>query len=294
MITSPKRSFTTIAFFACILFLEACNGNGTNHPVSKDSLTTLAAQQKDGIVISASDTTVTDPKLTFINPDTAGKRTIYLTFDDGPNNATQNVINIIKQEQVPATFFIVGLHVRVMNASRKVMPQLRKMPNVVICNHSYTHAFEGHYETFYREIGKCVNDFERCRDSVHFNNNITRTPGNNIWRTPKFNQTTYPRYKPVMDSIHNAGFTLFGWDVEWRFKGLALRQTEPQMKKEIDAMFTNHDNRMPNHCVLLMHDIIFMDSKDSTSLVQLLRDIKADPRYRFDLATNHPYIKNTQ
>jgi hypothetical protein len=277
MATSPKHLTKTIAFFTCILFLGACNGNGTNRANQKDSGVNVAAQQKDSIALPAKDTVVTDPKLTFINPDTAGKRTIYLTFDDGPNNATQNI-----------------MHVRVMNASRKVMPQLRKMPNVVICNHSYTHAFEGHYESFYRQIGKCVNDFERCRDSVHFTNNITRTPGNNIWRTPKFNQTTYPRYKSVMDSIHKAGFTLFGWDVEWRFKGLALRQTEPQMKKEIDAMFTNHDNRMPNHCVLLMHDIIFMDKQDSTSLVQLLRDIKADPRYRFDVATNHPYIKNTQ
>lgn len=273
---------------SCVAFIFACNNINGIKP-SNDSLNNGVGDNAK-LIKPIIDTISTQPKDTFINPDTVGKRTIYFTFDDGPNGATQNIINIIKQEKIPATFFIVGLHERVMKASRVVMPQLRKMPNVVLCNHSYTHAFEGKYETFYRNIPVCVNDFVRCRDSVHFTNNITRTPGNNIWRTPKFNQTTYSRYKRVMDSVYKAGFTLFGWDVEWRFKGLALRQTEPQMKKEIDAMFTNHENRMPNHCVMLMHDIVFMDSKDSSSLVALIKDIKADPRYRFDVATHHPYI----
>src|ERR1044071_7872517 len=39
------------------------------------------------------------------------KKKIYLTFDDGPNKGTQNVLDIVKDEEVPVTFFIVGEHV---------------------------------------------------------------------------------------------------------------------------------------------------------------------------------------
>src|SRR5262245_3191301 len=39
------------------------------------------------------------------------KKKIYLTFDDGPNKGTRNVLDIVQQEDVPVTFFIVGQHV---------------------------------------------------------------------------------------------------------------------------------------------------------------------------------------
>jgi peptidoglycan/xylan/chitin deacetylase (PgdA/CDA1 family) len=37
---------------------------------------------------------------------------VYLTFDDGPNpGVTHRVLEVLEQEQVPATFFMVGKHV---------------------------------------------------------------------------------------------------------------------------------------------------------------------------------------
>src|SRR6187549_2468685 len=47
------------------------------------------------------------------------RKTIYLTFDDGPNKGTQNVLNIINNEKIPATLFVIGEHVygsRLQNA----------------------------------------------------------------------------------------------------------------------------------------------------------------------------------
>lgn len=38
------------------------------------------------------------------------KGTIYLTFDDGPINATQGLLNALNSEEVKATFFINGFH----------------------------------------------------------------------------------------------------------------------------------------------------------------------------------------
>jgi peptidoglycan-N-acetylglucosamine deacetylase len=39
------------------------------------------------------------------------KMKVYLTFDDGPNAGTMNVIDAVTAEQVPASFFVVAKHV---------------------------------------------------------------------------------------------------------------------------------------------------------------------------------------
>lgn len=36
------------------------------------------------------------------------KKKLYITFDDGPNKGTRNVLHIVKDEGVPVSFFIVG------------------------------------------------------------------------------------------------------------------------------------------------------------------------------------------
>ena len=44
-------------------------------------------------------------------PSADGRPTIYLTYDDGPNpTATPALLDVLKREQVPATFFIIPEH----------------------------------------------------------------------------------------------------------------------------------------------------------------------------------------
>jgi peptidoglycan/xylan/chitin deacetylase (PgdA/CDA1 family) len=61
----------------------------------------------------------------------------YLTFDDGPNpQATQRVLEVLDQEQVPATFFMVGRHVaRYPGIARAVA-----LAGHEIGNHTYSHT----------------------------------------------------------------------------------------------------------------------------------------------------------
>lgn len=45
-------------------------------------------------------------------PQPEGERTVYLTFDDGPNpEATPALLDLLKEEGVPATFFLIDRHV---------------------------------------------------------------------------------------------------------------------------------------------------------------------------------------
>ncbi|HUL50880.1 MAG TPA: polysaccharide deacetylase family protein [Gemmatimonadales bacterium] len=58
-----------------------------------------------------------DPENTLFGPvigrGTGDRRVLYLTFDDGPNpTATEAIVATLERERVPATFFMVGEHVR--------------------------------------------------------------------------------------------------------------------------------------------------------------------------------------
>ena len=37
-----------------------------------------------------------------------GKKTVYLTFDDGPSMVTPEVLDILKKNNIHATFFVIG------------------------------------------------------------------------------------------------------------------------------------------------------------------------------------------
>ena len=39
------------------------------------------------------------------------QKTVYLTFDDGPSKNTLNIINILKEYNIKATFFVVGYNI---------------------------------------------------------------------------------------------------------------------------------------------------------------------------------------
>lgn len=69
---------------------------------------------------------------------TSGKKFVYLTFDDGPNNIYHPLIlDILKKYNVKATFFLVGLN------SKKYTDIVQRTvaEGHVIGNHSLTHAF---------------------------------------------------------------------------------------------------------------------------------------------------------
>ncbi|WP_445490081.1 delta-lactam-biosynthetic de-N-acetylase [Niallia sp. 03133] len=68
--------------------------------------------------------------------DSADKKVLYLTFDNGYENGyTGKILDVLKKEQVPATFFITGHYLK--SASDLV----KRMANEghIIGNHSYHH-----------------------------------------------------------------------------------------------------------------------------------------------------------
>jgi peptidoglycan/xylan/chitin deacetylase (PgdA/CDA1 family) len=220
------------------------------------------------------------------------KKKIYLTFDDGPNKGTKNVLDIMQQEEVPVTFFIVGEHVFASVGQEQTWDSLKMAKNIEICNHSYTHALHNRFEKFYEHPDTVVKDMQRAKEELLPNNNIVRTPGRNCWRIDSLHFTDIKKSKTAIDSLQNAGFVVFGWDLEWHYdhKTLQVKNTADELLNQIDSVFSNNKTKTKDNMVLLAHDQVYQKSGDSMQLRELIQKLKKKDEYELSLVSNYPGI----
>lgn len=87
------------------------------------------------------------------------EKQVYLTFDDGPtDNITPQILDILKEENVPATFFVLGSRV-------DLYPEIVKRAfeeGHYIANHGYSHE----YAQLYSSIQAVVDEFNLTEISI--------------------------------------------------------------------------------------------------------------------------------
>nr|WP_294906488.1 polysaccharide deacetylase family protein [uncultured Lacibacter sp.] len=219
------------------------------------------------------------------------KKKLYITFDDGPNKGTGNVLRIINEEETPASFFIIGEHVYGSRDQQATWDSLQQSKWVELCNHSYTHA-HNRFSKFYTNDTSVVADFERTQDSLQLNNRIARTPGRNMWRTPAINATDIAKSKAAVDSLYSKGFVVVGWDIEWHYNdSLKLKQSSNELFLQVDSMLTHSKTKTPDHIVLLTHDQTFADSSNASSLRNFIRQVKTKGDYDLEFISRYPGLK---
>ncbi len=269
-----KTTFITVVFTACNYYKTETTATVAN----------IQFTLPDSTVVSKPETTAFPKKK---------KKTIYLTFDDGPNKGTKKMMHIVEEEQVPVTLFIVGQHVYGSNEQTTTFDSLVASKYFEIANHSYTHAFKNKFAKFYTVPDSALKDFIRCADSLHLTANIIRTPGRNIWRTASVTSTDINTSKATADSLYKNGFTEVGWDLEWHYDDtLKLKNTCAEMLLRVDSMFANNKTKTLNHLVLLAHDQVYADAADSAQLHQFIIRLKQKDEYNFETVSKYPQLKN--
>lgn len=80
------------------------------------------------------------------------EKVAYLTFDDGPSsNITPKVLDVLKEEGVKATFFVLGQNVKTHPEQLKRIYE----EGHYIANHSYTHK----YSKIYASVDELLEEF---------------------------------------------------------------------------------------------------------------------------------------
>ncbi len=223
------------------------------------------------------------------------KKTIYLTFDDGPNKGTRNVMNMINEQQVAATMFLVGEHVYGSRGQNDLFDSLRLNAYLELANHSHTHGYGNNYGKYYSMPDSVVSDFRRCADSLDLTGNIARTPGRNIWRIRGISHTDISSSAVAADSLFNNGFVLVGWDLEWHYNaGLETRETAEELANQLDSMFAKNKTKTIDHLVILAHDQVYRDPGDSSNLQRFVTTLKQKGEYDFAFIKEYPGISNSR
>ncbi len=84
---------------------------------------------------------------------------VYLTFDDGPSDrVTPKILDVLKEENVKATFFVVGRQVY----GREAILKRAFDEGHTIGVHSYCHE----YKTIYSSPEALLGDMEKCNDVI--------------------------------------------------------------------------------------------------------------------------------
>lgn len=105
------------------------------------------------------------------------EKQIYLTFDDGPSkDITPQILDILKENDVKATFFVLGARV-------DLYPETLKREfneGHYIANHGYSHEYSRIYEnrdTVFDEFNQCEVSIKNALGNQEYNSFLFRFPG---------------------------------------------------------------------------------------------------------------------
>lgn len=105
-----------------------------------------------------------------------GEKSVYLTFDDGPSTTvTPLILDLLKQENIKATFFVLGSRV-------ELNPTIVKREydeGHFIANHGYSHI----YSSIYTSIDTVLEEYNKTQQAIQnalgieYNGHLFRFPG---------------------------------------------------------------------------------------------------------------------
>lgn len=168
---------------------------------------------------------------------------IYLTFDDGVQAGTEEVLTVLQETGVKGSFFLVGNELRYAYKKEpaKLFAILKQLyGHHDIGNHSYSHA-NFYYADYYSNNGVLINaggtrlsitaDFEKNRSMIDHllqtaigdsyterEIRLARLPGRNTFYARSKSNSIYrceQGTEAIAAALHAGGYNVFGWDVEW-------------------------------------------------------------------------------
>ncbi|AZV57708.1 polysaccharide deacetylase family protein [Clostridium sp. AWRP] len=178
-------------------------------------------------------------------------KTIYLTFDDGPSTeVTPKILDTLKEENVKATFFIIGCKIQ---GREDIVKRIFNEGNSIGL-HTYTHKSSKIYsssDSFLDEMNKTSIEIEKV---VGFAPKIIRFPtGSNGHLT-----------NSLLEKLHSSGYKIYDWNLPLS-DGIDYNTSVDQLYKEGTGKCVN-----PNKIFLLAH----CDSQNKNTCVVLSKIIK--------------------
>jgi len=180
----------------------------------------------------------------------AGAKKLALTFDDGPDDrATPRILDILKENSVKATFFLIGQHARLYpDIVRRIAAE-----GHTIGNHTWSHSNMQRLAPY--QARREISDNQELLDHLTGHKTaLVRFPWGSV--SPQ-----------IMELVQKEGYRVIGWSVDssdW------LEPRSARIQAGLEA-------QVHNGAIILMHSIIFPASQGVTVRVlpALIKNLKA-------------------
>lgn len=177
-------------------------------------------------------------------------KTVFLTFDDGPGAYTEEILDILKEKEVPATFFTLGTNVEKYSPSSSIWNRFLEEGHGIAI-HSYSHDYEVLYPGRTPDVEKIMEEWNKTKDLLKermgedFNTRVFRFPGGSMsWK-----DIAAAKEELVKEDIYSIDWNALTGDSDPVTK-------RPQSEEEVYEKIEDNLSRFahPETVVLLMHD----------------------------------------
>ncbi|GIP34600.1 polysaccharide deacetylase family protein [Paenibacillus sp. J2TS4] len=159
--------------------------------------------------------------------------TVYLTFDDGPSGLTPQVLDLLAEEGIPATFFVLGqMAEQYPETIARIVDEGHSLGN-----HSYNHVYKDLYRDFDHFWEQTVTTEQILEELTGKRPTLLRAPGGTYTNFDAF----YFYY------LKEAGYRIVDWNVD---SGDSKRRGVPA--SEIIA--TVKQSPLRHELTVLLHD----------------------------------------
>lgn len=172
-------------------------------------------------------------------------KTVYLTFDDGPGENTQDILDILEEKNVKATFFVC------YNADERYWPMYKRIVEGghTIALHSYSHVYKTVYESLdsFKEDVTLIHDFVYEQTGVDAK--IYRFPGGSS------NTVSSVDMQELIGWLNEEGYTYYDWNA---LSGDAVNTVVAS--EELNENVLSYVRNNYGDSVVLMHDLGTLDN----------------------------------
>ena len=163
---------------------------------------------------------------------------VYLTFDDGPSIYTNEILDILNQYNVKATFFVVG---RESNNTEEALRRIVEEGHT-LGMHSYSHK----YRELYESMDSFAEDFEKVRDYIYQATGVESV----CYRFPGGSSNTVSEIDmhDFIDYLDSQGVEYYDWNVDAGDGGGKRLSTAALLENCTDSI----DSRETS--IVLLHD----------------------------------------
>lgn len=165
----------------------------------------------------------------------------FITFDDGPSNNTNQILDILKEKDVKGTFFVLGTNVE----NKPDIVKRMYTEGHFIGNHGYSHVYSSIYqspETVLEEYNKCNQAIANAIGESEYNSHLFRFPGGFVGG----------KYEEIKKQARELLLQNNIVHVDWNALNGDAETSKPTVEFELQRIIETTQGK--NSIVILMHD----------------------------------------